>query len=112
MTAALDHDTQHALLSTLQLCLDNGAHFSSLAKTLDEFIIAFDLTAAQSVALQQVKKNFEEGKALYELFQGCDALDKPVAFFLTLPYSVYAGRWSDSFTLALRYLERRIKASH
>lgn len=112
MTAALDLDTQHALLSTLQLCIDNGAHFSSLSKTLDEFIIAFDLAPTQAASLQQVKKNFEEGKALYELFQGCDALDKPVVFFMTLPYSVYAGRWSDSFTLALRYIERRTKAGH
>lgn len=112
MSVALDYEAQYALLSTFQLCIANGAHFTSLTQTLDDFVTAFDLNPEHAASLQQVKSNFENGQELYELFRGCEALDKRVVFFLTLPYPVKAGRWSESFDIALGYLERLIKSGH
>ena len=106
MNERLTSGKQYALLRTFKVCIENGGYVANLAKTLDDFIEAFDLNKEEAACLQQLKKNLEDAKPLTELFTDCEAFDKPVRFFLSLPAAVNVGRWETSFDLALEYLNR------
>jgi hypothetical protein len=101
-----DYRTQYALLRTFRACFENGASLVSLADTVDDFIVAFDLTPEQTESLLQVKRNLKDGKKWEDIFRDCAALDKRVRFFLTLPYAYLAGRLTSSLDLAIDYLDR------